>query len=102
MSSPHGLSALALLQLQTKLAYQSFKYIVNDIFNEGEINTFEQAVSKGVKFHYSWEKPNNGYLNLNWNLHKTLAFLQAMDYGLLKMLGEPKLKYDEDIYTWDR
>lgn len=25
-----------------------------------------------------------------------------MDYGLLKMLGEPKLKYDEDIYTWDR
>lgn len=93
---------LALLQLQTKLAYQSFKYIVNDIFNESEINTFEQAVSKGVKFHYSWEKPNNGYLNLNWNLHKTLAFLQAMDYGPLKMLGEPKLKYDVDIYTWDR
>ena len=31
-----------------------------------------------------------------------MAFLQAMDYGPLKMLGEPKLKYDEDIYTWDR
>lgn len=25
-----------------------------------------------------------------------------MDYGPLKMLGEPKLKYNEDIYTWDR
>lgn len=31
-----------------------------------------------------------------------MAFLQAMDYGPLKMLGEPKLKYDDDIYTWDR
>lgn len=31
-----------------------------------------------------------------------MAFLQAMDYGPLKMLGEPKLKYGEDIYTWNR
>lgn len=101
-SSPQGLSALALLQLQTKLAYKSFTDIVADMYENGEIPDFEQPVNESVKFHYSWEKPNNGYLNLNWNLHKTMAFLQAMDYGPLKMLGEPKLKYDDDIYTWDR
>ena len=99
---PYGLSALALLSLQTKLAYQSFTDIVAAIYEKGEVTNFEQPVNETVKFHYSWEKPNNGYLNLNWTLHKTMAFLQAMDYGPLKMLGEPKLKYDEDIYTWDR
>lgn len=99
---PHGLSALALLSIQTKLAYQSFKDIVNDIFNEGEINNFEQTVSKEVKFHFSWEKPNNGYLDLNWSFNKILAFLHAMDYGPLKMLGEPKIKYKSDTYTWDK
>lgn len=99
---PHGLSALALLLLQTKLAYQSFTDIIAAIYEKGEVTNFEQPVNESAKFHYSWEKPNDGYLNLNWNLHKTMAFLQAMDYGPLKMLGEPKLKYDEDIYTWDR
>lgn len=101
---PHGLSALALLSLQTKLAYQSFTDIVTAIYEKGEIINFEKPVpvNEPVKFHYSWEKPNNGYLNLNWNLHKTMAFLQAMDYGPLKMLGEAKLKYYDDIYTWDR
>lgn len=101
---PHGLSALALLSLQTKLAYQSFTDIVTAIYEKGEIINFEKPVpvNEPVKFHYSWEKPNNGYLNLNWNLHKTMAFLQAMDYGHLKMLGEAKLKYYDDIYTWDR
>lgn len=99
---PHGLSALALLSLQTKLAYQTFTDIIADIYEKGEVTNFEQPVNELFKFHYSWEKPNDGYLNLNWTLHKTMAFLQAMDYGPLKMLGEPKLKYDEDIYTWDR
>lgn len=99
---PHGLSALALLSLQTKLAYQTFTDIIADIYEKGEVTNFEQPVNESFKFHYSWEKPNDGYLNLNWTLHKTMAFLQAMDYGPLKMLGEPKLKYDEDIYTWDR
>ena len=99
---PHGLSALALLSLQTKLAYQTFTDIIGDIYEKGEVTNFEQPVNESFKFHYSWEKPNDGYLNLNWTLHKTMAFLQAMDYGPLKMLGEPKLKYDEDIYTWDR
>lgn len=99
---PHGLSALALLSLQTKLAYQTFTDIIADIYEKGEVTNFEQPVNESFKFHYSWKKPNDGYLNLNWTLHKTIAFLQAMDYGPLKMLGEPKLKYDEDIYTWDR
>lgn len=99
---PPILSALALLSLQTKLAYQTFTDIIADIYEKGEVTNFEQPVNESFKFHYSWEKPNDGYLNLNWTLHKTMAFLQAMDYGPLKMLGEPKLKYDEDIYTWDR
>lgn len=84
------------------MAYQCFKDIVNDIFNKSEISNFEQTVNNRVKFHYSWEKPNNGYLDLNWSFNKTIAFLHAMDYGPLKMLGESKIKYESDTYTWDK
>lgn len=41
-------------------------------------------------------------MDLSWNFNKIMAFLHAMDYGPLKMLGEPKVKYKSDTYTWDR
>lgn len=97
---PHGLSALNLLSLQTKLAYESFKEIINSIYNEKYLNVYEQEqILEKPKFHFSWEKPNNGYLDLSWNINKISAFLRSMDYGILNMLGNIKIVFNNQEYV---
>ncbi len=94
-------TALTLLMLQSKLAINSFKSIVNDILKNKAIKVYEQKnIEKFGEIHYSWEKPNKGYLDLNWDGDKISAFLRAMDYGVLKMLGEPYLRLDSMVFSW--
>lgn len=94
-------TALTLLMLQSKLAISSFKSIVNDILKNKMIKINEQKnIEKFGAIHYSWEKPNEGYLDLNWDEDKISAFLRAMDYGVLKMLGEPYLRLDSMVFSW--
>lgn len=52
------------------------------------------------KIHYSWEVPNDGYLDPEWNSGKISRFLRAMDYGILKTLGDPKIILQGKRYTW--
>lgn len=94
-------TALTLLMLQSKLAIESFKNIVNDILKNKAIKVYEQNnIEKFEESHYSWEKPNEGYLNLSWNGDKISAFLRAMDYGALKMLGEPYSRLNNTLFSW--
>lgn len=46
--------------------------------------------------------PNGGYLDVNWNWDKYMAFLHAMDYSGLCVLGRPKIILDGRTYTIKR
>lgn len=43
--------------------------------------------------------PNDGYLDINWNWDKSMAFLRAMDYNALHVLGRPKVILGNRIYV---
>jgi methionyl-tRNA formyltransferase len=53
-------------------------------------------------FHKADDIPNKGYLNINWKKNKISAFLRAMDYGVLNVLGKPKIRIADDEYTWKK
>ena len=44
------------------------------------------------------EIPNNGYLDWEWPIEKISAFLRALDYGPLKVLGTPMCVWDNKYY----
>ena len=60
----------------------------------------EKQKSQKTKMHFSYEVPNDGYLDMNWSLEKKSAFLRCMDYGKLQVLGVPKIQIAGQVFTW--
>lgn len=46
--------------------------------------------------------PNDGYLDINWTWEKSIAFLRAMDYSALCVLGRPKVILENRTYIIGR
>lgn len=92
-------TALGLLRIQNNLAKESFKLICQDLLNESLI-TVPQG-PRHDKIHYSWERPNNGTLNPDWDSTQISRFIRSMDYGMLKILGDPKILVENTSFTWD-
>ena len=44
-----------------------------------------------TKLYLGKEKPNNGYMDLSWNLDKKYAFLRSMDYSGTDIMPLPKI-----------
>lgn len=42
--------------------------------------------------------PNNGLLELNWSVDKCLAFLNALNYGGIDVLGLPRVEYQNTYF----
>ena len=99
--SPH-ITSIRLLSLQTQTAFNMFQEILNDLCRGEELPRRKQEERKDIKFHFSWERPNDGMLSLSWDISQTYAFLRAMDYGKLALLGIPLLEYDGIRYSWER
>jgi hypothetical protein len=78
-------TSFSLLREYTKLATDSFDKIIDTL--NIEIKKEIKRTSKELSLYYSWQKPNNGELNLAWNESKISAFLRSMDYGPLETLG---------------
>jgi methionyl-tRNA formyltransferase len=95
------ITSFKLLKYQNNLAYQSFLEIIVAILNNN-VTGYPQNMELRGKLHYSWETPNDGYINLDWNGAKISAFLRSMDYGILEILGKPKLVYDSGCVSWKK
>ena len=50
--------------------------------------------------HLSKDIPNGGRLDLSWPAAKISRFLRAMDYGILNVMGNPKVELRDGLYTW--
>jgi methionyl-tRNA formyltransferase len=84
-----SITSRKLLKIQNQLAKETFDNICEDVLHN-RVEAKKQGASHN-KIHYSWEIPNDGYLDPEWNSGKISRFLRAMDYGILKTLGDPKI-----------
>lgn len=90
------MTAYRLFELQDKLAIQVFRGFYKKLLYEnmeGKAN-----VSGKYRVHLSKDRPNEGFLNLDWNGEKIRAFLRSMDYGPLNTLGRPMIWYNNVLY----
>jgi methionyl-tRNA formyltransferase len=95
------ITSFQLLKFQHDLAYQSFLEIVTSLVDDNIIS-YPQNMDLRGKLHYSWQVPNDGYINLDWNGDKISAFLRSMDYGILETLGKPYLLYKGECFHWEK
>lgn len=99
---PKNCTSIRLLKLQSDLAFIGFKEIINQIFlNKTFTLASPSSNATKRKLYKINQKPNNGYLNIQWTSDKIIAFLHSMDYGVLKTLGDPKIKINNYEYTWE-
>lgn len=95
-------TSVKLLQKQSELAFSMFQKIFNEIVTKNELITSAQKKKRAIKHHYSWERPNNGLLDIDWPAEKISAFLRAMDYGKLSCMGRPVMEYKGRTLCWQR
>lgn len=95
------ITAYELFQKQIEAGKEAFNEIFEDLIG---IKAFRMPQEKGtgIHFHKSFEIPNQGYLDLNWSGEKRSAFLRAMDYSVLNVMGRPKLLYKSRVYQWKK
>lgn len=97
---PGDITAINLLALQNQVQLKTF-YKVFDMV-EARNFTFQEQQSYGTyPIHYSRDIPNGGELDLDWPISRIWAFLRAMDYGPLQILGNPFLVFEDKKYVWD-
>lgn len=92
------MTAFQLLHAQNNAAVEVFAQILPDLLAEKCTGVRQSGPRE--KLHYSWEKPNDGVLDLSWNGAKISAFLRAMDYGMLKLLGDPVVCWEGQMCSW--
>lgn len=94
------ITSFLLLRKQNEMAVEAFRLFLPELLC-GRCSRTKQEGTRG-KLHYSWERPNGGILDLNWKADKISSFLRAMDYGLLKELGDPECIINGETYTWKK
>lgn len=82
-----------LFRAQIEAAYEAFTEFMPEVL-EGKETYEPQNWEQEAEFHYSWEVPANGILNLQWSGEKISCFLRAMDYGVLKVMPYPAVLLD--------
>jgi methionyl-tRNA formyltransferase len=101
VSLDEHMTSIQLLKKQHSLAVQGFTEILEDVVNSKMVVSSPNNNLRG-QLHYSWEVPNDGVLSLDWDGAKMSAFLRAMDYGILDVLGKPSVIIDGVGYTWKK
>ena len=92
------ITAYQLFQKQIMVAKEAFIEIYESLICK-TAKSYPQERKDNVRMHKSSEIPNEGYVNPDWNGKKLSAFLRAMDYSVLKVLGNPKIIYNNQTYS---
>lgn len=94
------ITSIKLMVMQYRVGFELFKEFIGDVISGKDIATAGTIDSFG-KMHYSYERPNNGILDLTWDENQISSFLRCMDYGVLNVLGKPFVMEDNLKYGWD-
>lgn len=97
------MTSLKLMIIQIRFAFEGFKEILPLLLSTNFTKIDKKAFTNVNKFkvHLSRDVPNNGLLDINWNMDKISAFLRSMDYGKMNVMGDPKCKIGDKYYEWD-
>lgn len=94
-------TSVSLLYDMNNSAYSAFIEFIESVMN-GDVKSTPQIKECGVRFHFAKDKPNNGFLDIEWSGDKISAFLRAYDYFVESPFGMPKVIYESNIYIWKR
>jgi len=94
-------TALDLVMSCADLGIQSFKEILPCVMT-GDYCPQIQPYSITYKVHHSKDVPNDGILDLSWDIRKISAFLRSLDYGRLPVFPTPRLKILGNVFILDK
>jgi methionyl-tRNA formyltransferase len=94
-------TSVSLLRDYSILAINAFEEIIDGVISDTIVSK-PQNSSQKESIRYSWVKPNEGELDLDWDGTKISVFLRAMNYGPLKTFGEPFFRYNQQTYTFSK
>lgn len=94
-------TSYSLLYDMNEAAYKAFEEILPAIMN-GSIKAFRQPQTANISFHHKKDKPNDGILDLSWDIRKISSFLRAYDYFAAAPFGSPTVKWNGEMYTWKK
>lgn len=96
----NNITSLKLMGKQVTAAENAFSRILPVICED--VGYFaERNEETKEKLHYAEDVPNNGIFNIEWAVGKMSAFLRAMDYGRLKVMGLPYCILENEKWIWD-
>ncbi len=95
------LTAMMLYKKQCELGRDMFAEILEAVL-DGTCPAKPQEKLTVEELHYSYERPNDSMLDLNWDMRKISCFLRAMDYGSLLLLGKMHVLYEGKEYSFYR
>lgn len=93
-------SSVTSLKLLTRLNEAALKGL-QELLQQGFLE--REPVSQkpeGGKCRMAKEIPNDGWLDLSWDAKQMSRFLRAMDYGIMNVLGKPKVRLKDGTYIW--
>lgn len=94
-------TAMSLYREQVSLGKILFAEFCENLL-KGQCKTEKQKESIESQMHFSKDIPNEGMLDLNWNITQLSRFLRAMDYGSLLLMGKMRVVYDDAEYEFYR
>ncbi len=93
------ITALKLFQKQCDLGIQVFENILEPLLLDQCSGVRQSRISDG-QMHFSWEVPNEGMLDIEWDYAQISRFLRSMDYGALQLLGKMYIEWQGQIYSF--
>jgi methionyl-tRNA formyltransferase len=96
----NDITSLQLLKKQHILAATAFDEILPEVITG--MPGKKQNPPDSCNMYYAKDVPGEGILNINWDKNKISAFLRAMDYGPLNILGSPKIIVNGVSYAWSK
>lgn len=96
------MTSLSLFRALNRASADSFFGILKLAAENSVIKTYPQPSGGHDELRFAKEKPNNGMLCLDWDIEKMYRFVRAMDYGVLKVMGDPTVLVNGKTYTWKK
>lgn len=94
-------TAMSLYRQQVEMGEAMFRRFA-DALLVGTCGRKKQPFSVEESMHFSKQRPNGGYLDLDWDVDRISRFLRSMDYGSLLLLGKMKVSYSGKAYEFYR
>ncbi len=92
------MTSIKLLTKLNEVAVSGLQEILTSGFET--LTPVKQRQNIEGQLHLNKDVPNNGYLDLSWSVGQMSYFLRAMDYGILYVLGKPKVRWNEEDYVF--